>query len=342
MTRRAPVDWSVDPSLAGAREVMPGLWRLRLPLNWPGIDHTNAYAVDAEGGGIVLFDCGAAGADGDDTHEAALDIALAAAGRRIEEVELLVGTHAHADHMGLAAHVVERSGCELWAHPQTEVLYDAFHDPDGIEARRRAFARREGVPEDYVPACADIREETDGVADAVEPDVALGEGSVIPTALGPWRALATPGHTPSHLCFLQEERRTMVVADLVCAAFAPWFDHGYSHDPYGEWQASLERIADLGGVDIGLPGHGRPAVDLPALLTEHRTGLAGRLDATRTALVEGPATAWEITCRLFGTPQDERAAVLQVDEAVAYLRHLQRSRLAVRAVTEGGFRYAAT
>ena len=43
--------------LARADRVLPGLWRLRLPLPWPGVPHCNAWAV-AAGDGIVLFDCG--------------------------------------------------------------------------------------------------------------------------------------------------------------------------------------------------------------------------------------------------------------------------------------------
>ena len=37
--------------LARADRVLPGLWRLRLPLPWPGVPHGNAYAI-AAGDGI--------------------------------------------------------------------------------------------------------------------------------------------------------------------------------------------------------------------------------------------------------------------------------------------------
>jgi hypothetical protein len=60
---------------------LPGIWRLRLPLPWPGIPHCNAWAV-AAGDGIVLFDTG--------MHEAGsmahLDRALDMVGLRIEHV----------------------------------------------------------------------------------------------------------------------------------------------------------------------------------------------------------------------------------------------------------------
>ena len=42
---------------------MPGVWRLRLPLPWPGVPHCNAWAVRADDG-VVLFDTGMATDDG--------------------------------------------------------------------------------------------------------------------------------------------------------------------------------------------------------------------------------------------------------------------------------------
>ena len=43
--------------LARADRVLPGVWRLRLPLPWPAVPHVNAYAISA-GSGVVLFDTG--------------------------------------------------------------------------------------------------------------------------------------------------------------------------------------------------------------------------------------------------------------------------------------------
>ena len=84
--------------LARADRVLPGLWRLRLPLPWPGVPHVNAFA-DAAVDGVVLVDTG--------LHEPGslrqLELALDRAGLAIEHVRLLVCTHAHSDHYGQAA-----------------------------------------------------------------------------------------------------------------------------------------------------------------------------------------------------------------------------------------------
>ena len=91
--------------LARADRVLPGLWRLRLPLPWPGVPHGNVWAVAADGR-IVLFDTGIGGKG----RMRQLDLALGQIGFGVEDVKLLVCTHSHTDHYGLAAPIVEAAG----------------------------------------------------------------------------------------------------------------------------------------------------------------------------------------------------------------------------------------
>ena len=95
--------------------MLAGLYRLRLPLPWPGVPHCNAWAV-ACGDGFVLFDTGMHQPDSI-FH---LERALAMCNMRLEQAQLVVCTHAHTDHCGQAATIVERAGCELWMHPNHE------------------------------------------------------------------------------------------------------------------------------------------------------------------------------------------------------------------------------
>src|SRR5260370_29612054 len=116
--------------------VLPGVWRLRLPLPWPGVPHCNAWAL-AAGDGIVLVDTG--------MHEpgslAQLERALDQVNLRLEHVRLLVCTHAHSDHYGQAAPIVERAGCELWMHPNNEHARRFVSDPDAALERPTQAAR---------------------------------------------------------------------------------------------------------------------------------------------------------------------------------------------------------
>lgn len=314
-----PPSWAIEPARARAFELRPGLWQLRLPLAWPTIPSVNAYAI-AQGDGVILVDCGGAG---DDSCRRGLEDALGQAGYRVEDVRVLVGTHTHSDHIGLAAWVIERSGATFLMHPDSGHFYDAIRDPQRIADARGHRARQEGVPEALLEHCRDVREETDGALAAVPPDHGLLDGVTIDSALGPWEVLETPGHCPSHVCLLQRDGGLLIVADLVAAAFAPWFDYGYSADPVAEYLASLDRIERLGPVALAAPGHGRPLESLPVAIARHRAGVAERLGATRAAVAAGPAGAFEITRRVMGEPSDDGAFVWPMTEVMAYLKHLR-------------------
>jgi glyoxylase-like metal-dependent hydrolase (beta-lactamase superfamily II) len=317
-------------------EIAPGLWQLRLPLPWQEISHVNVYVVPLDEG-IMLVDCGSAG---DPTDKEALGLALRTAGLSLGDVRVLAATHTHSDHVGLAAWVIEESGCEFLMHPASAHFYDAMRDPAGIEAARSRRARREGVPDDLLASYGDVREETEGVLAAVEPDRHLVDGVRLASALGGWDVVETPGHAPSHVCLVQRDLGIAIVCDLVSRGFAPYFDYGYSPDPVGELLASLERIDGVAGLAMVLPGHGRPITELGDVVESHRAGLRSRLDLARAAVATGPAGAYEITGRMFGEAPTRIAAVWRMAEVVCYLRHLRQTGEIVRGEEDDGtFRY---
>jgi glyoxylase-like metal-dependent hydrolase (beta-lactamase superfamily II) len=325
-----PDSWSVPPERARAFELAPGIWQLRLPLPWPLVPHVNAYWLAGDG---VLVDCGSAGHP---SHRASLTAALELAGASVADVRVLVGTHTHSDHIGLAAWVIEESGCEFLMHPDTDHFYDATREPERIEAARRRRARAEGVPEDVLAWYGDVAEEVDGVLAAVEPSRPLHDGDFV----GAWRVVETPGHAPTHICLV--DGSSIILGDLLAPVFAPWFDYGYSNDPVAEFLASLDRVEALGPFALAMPGHGRVLEDLPAVISDHREGVASRLEATVAAIRAGDTNAYAITARVFGD-LDPIGMVWRLTEIACYLRHLRVAGVVVRdQVGSGRFRYSLT
>jgi len=150
--------------LGRGERVLPGLWRLRLPLPWPGVPHCNAWAI-ASGSGIVLVDTG--------MHEpgslAQLERAMDQVNLRLEHVRLVVCTHAHSDHWGQAGPITERAGCELWMHADVTRRSAGPEDPDAALARRLEVGRQSGVPQQALdeyathPEHLRVRDELEGV-----------------------------------------------------------------------------------------------------------------------------------------------------------------------------------
>jgi glyoxylase-like metal-dependent hydrolase (beta-lactamase superfamily II) len=258
-------------------KTLPGIWRLRLPLPWPGVPHGNAWAV-AAGDGIVLFDTGMGGKG----RLRQLDLALAQAGYGVEDIGLLVCTHSHVDHYGLAAAICEEAGCELWMHPRWEHVRLLASDPAAALEQRLEVARQSGVP---VAGLERYRERV--------------PGAEVETDLGTWQVHETPGHAPSHVVLHQAESRLMVSGDHLLGRTVLFFDYGHTPDPIGEFLASLSEVEPL-AVDLCLPGHGRPFRDPEAKIAEARRQVAELLDKVREALAERERTAFEIVAEIVG------------------------------------------
>jgi glyoxylase-like metal-dependent hydrolase (beta-lactamase superfamily II) len=319
------------PAVGRGEKVIPGVWRLRLPLPWPGIPHCNAWAL-ARGNGIVLVDCG--------MHEpgslAQLERALEQVGLRLDLVRALVCTHAHIDHCGQAHAVQKRSGCDLWMHPDHAHLTDAAEDADATLARRLEIARQSGVPEEPLRRWAEQQRRSGrfGLSGPVVPQHDLVEGVTIGSDLGEWTVLETPGHAPSHVCLHQPERRLLISGDHLLGRISLYFDFGWTPDPVGEFLTSLDKVDAL-DARLDLSGHGRPFTDVHGHVEGNRKLVAERLDATRAALAEGPATAFELAGRIYGEAFSEQSATWLVGKTRAWLIHLEQAGEALRDASSG-------
>ena len=307
--------------------VLPGVWRLRLPLPWPGVPHCNAWAL-AAGDGVVLVDTG--------MHEPGsmghLERALDQVGLKLEHVRLLVCTHAHSDHYGEAATIVERTGCELWMHPAYGHVRLAATDPDAALERRIEVALQSGVPEEPLQAYRESQQGRGiGIAGLVEPDRELVPGVVVETDLGPWTVHETPGHAPSHVCLFQPDRRLLISGDHVLGRVSLYYDFGHTPDPAGEFLRSLDVVDEL-DARLCLPGHGRTFTDVRAHVEANRVAVRERIDRVREVISDGsaPLTAFEAVPLVYGRPVTPMTANWWLSETLAYLTHLEREGLAER------------
>jgi glyoxylase-like metal-dependent hydrolase (beta-lactamase superfamily II) len=305
--------------LSRADRVLPGLWRLRLPLPWPGVPHVNAFAI-ASGSGVVLVDTG--------LHEPGamrqLERALDQAGLRLEHVRLLVCTHAHSDHYGLAAPIMEAAGCELWMHPNHEHVTKAARDPEREFERRVEVARQSGVPASDLERYEEERRGRGfGVAEIVLPHRALLPGVEVETDLGTWQVYETPGHAPSHVVLHQPGRGLLLSGDHLLGRVSLYYDYGYTPDPAGEFLRSLG-VVDLLDIQLVLAGHGRPVRDAGTLTKANRRAVHERLDRVRGALSDGPRTAFEVVPAMLDRELSGPMLVgWGLSEALCYLRHLE-------------------
>ncbi|HWK27879.1 MAG TPA: MBL fold metallo-hydrolase [Solirubrobacter sp.] len=294
--------------------ILPGVWRLRLPLDLPAVPHCNAWALQA-GDGIVLVDTGMHDR-GSMTH---FETALQKTGHSVDDIRLIVITHAHIDHCGQAPPLAERAGCEVWMHPGWKL--HARDAPDLDETIEVAL--QSGVPEAPLQRWAERRRGLgSGQAGTLYADRDLLPGVTIETDAGTWQVIETPGHAPSHVCLHQPEQRLLISGDHLLGRVSQYFDVGFTPDPVGEFLDSLDKVDAL-DARLALAGHARPFTDLHGHVEANRTLLARNLDAVRAQLRTGEQTAYAITRAVVGEHFTEELAAWQLAMTRAWLTHLE-------------------
>lgn len=317
---------------ARAHRIADDLWSLQLPLCYLAVASVNAYLLRADDGWI-LWDCGSCLAPG----WGAVELALAQVGVRPDDVKLLAISHAHADHRGLAAEFVARTGARLATSSAPHFALDVIRDPAISLAIRRDRGRREGVPEFALDAIVDEIPGTDDHYPHAEPDVVLEEGAMLSTHSGGWEVIALPGHGADQIGLFNPASRYLISADLTFASMVSYLEYGTRPDPQADHVRSLDRALTLGPALL-LAGHGRPVPDAVALLARSRQQVLDRVDRVLHIIGEPGLSGWDVAVAL--TSPDARTDAYQrsFSSALCILEHLEMRGRAAATIDASGRR----
>jgi glyoxylase-like metal-dependent hydrolase (beta-lactamase superfamily II) len=198
----------------------------------------NAFLV-REDDGFTLVDTTMGG-------DRAAEQLLAAAREAGAPIRRIALTHGHGDHVGGLDAAKERLGADVQVlMPELDAR---IHDGEQV------LEGKEGKPPGSWPTLQ------------TKPDVCLSEGD----RLGSLEVLATPGHTPGHVSFLDTRDRTLIAGDVFTTyGKAAVTNHFYWRFPLAAmatWDkaADLESARKLRALGPGLlvVGHG-PALRSP-------------------------------------------------------------------------------
>lgn len=150
--------------------------------------HANVYLIKTDK--LILVDSGGK------EDLVALQAALAAEGASIEKIDVVILTHGHADHAGLAAEIKKRSGALLISGAKDAVMTRAGHNddikPTNLMAR---ILKRYAIDPSYEGFVADI---------LIDNSLDLNQYGIA------GRAIQMPGHTPGSLVIVLDDGRAFV------------------------------------------------------------------------------------------------------------------------------------
>ena len=180
---------------------------LRIPTPFQ-VGRVNCYLIEDEP--LTLIDAGP------NSGKALVELErqLEALGHQPEDIELLIITHQHIDHLGLADIIAKRSGAEVAAIDVVVPFVENFGDDaarDDEEAA--ALMRRHGISEDVVTALRQVTASFRAWGSKTEVTRPLRDGELIAFANRELEVQHRPGHSPSDTVFWDEERRILIAAD---------------------------------------------------------------------------------------------------------------------------------
>ncbi len=318
-----------------------GIRRLRIPTPF-AVGRVNCYLIEDEP--LTLVDTGPN--SGKSLDE--LERQLADAGRSIEELELVVISHQHIDHLGLVEIVAERSGADVAAIEQVVGFVESYgSDTERDDEFAGGLMRRYGIPDDIVSALRSVSASFRGWGSAAKVTRPLADGEHLQLSNRSLEVQHRPGHSPSDTLFWDGERRILICADHLIAHISsnPLLSRpldGSDERPKAlvTYLGSLARTREL-NAEILLPGHGEPITNHVELIDERFAMHRRRAEKLRGLIAERPRTAYELAHSLWGNVAVTQA-FLTLSEVVGHVDLLIDAGI-VREVADGDVvRFEAT
>lgn len=303
----------------------------------------NCYLL--EGDPLTLVD---PGPDWDETA-IELEAELRMRGLRVEDVEQVVLTHQHLDHVGLAHRIRERSGAVVVGHHLLRAFLADLPGSMRLEDDFQAEVMRlHGVPEARIRELYTISELHRQYGGSVVVDRVLHEGDVLEMGSRTYKVAFCSGHSPTDTMFIDERRREALVGDHLIGKIS---SNPVVHRPLDRpadirdrrralvaYLDSLRRTAEL-ELEVLLPGHGNPVEGGHGSLVAERLEFhERRKERVFGALAGGPKTAHEIALMLWGSVA-EREAFLTLSETLGHLDLLEIEGRVRMVETDGLVRY---
>jgi glyoxylase-like metal-dependent hydrolase (beta-lactamase superfamily II) len=280
---------------------LAGIHRLAMPTPFL-VGRVNCYLIEDEP--LTLIDTGPN--SGKSLDE--LERALAGHGYRVEDLELIVLTHQHMDHMGLLEILARRSGAEVAAwHQLASYLADFSASAAADDEFSQAIMRRHGVPRDLATVLGSLGAAFRAFGSSGPVTRPLRDGDTLRLRDRTFRVMHRPGHSPSDTIFLDEERGTLLGGDHLLARISSNplvsrpLEDGSSARPRAlmRYVDSLRATREL-ALDVVLPGHGEPIHDHAALIDERLAMHERRAGKMLGLLRDGPLTAYDVALRTWG------------------------------------------
>ncbi|MDQ3573302.1 MAG: MBL fold metallo-hydrolase [Actinomycetota bacterium] len=326
------------PDEALAEAARAGIHRLQIPTPF-AVGRVNCYLLEDDP--LTLIDTGPnSGKALDD-----LEQGLAARGRSIEDLELVIITHQHIDHLGLVEIIAKRSGAQVAALGLAARRLANFADDAELDDRFSAdLMLRSGIPENVVIALRGVSRSFRAWGSHAYVTRPLADGETLELRDRKLQVFHRPGHSPSDTIFWDADRQILIAGDHLLAHISsnPLITRALdgSAQRTHALAAYLDSLAKTRAMParIVLSGHGEPITN-HAELIDSRIKLTARRKAKIMGLIsDQPRSGHEIAQELWGDVAVTQA-FLTLSEVIGHVDLLMDEGLVTEVEADGVVRY---
>ena len=337
---------SGDDPFAPAAEA--GIQRLAIPTPF-AVGRVNIYLIEDKP--LTLVDAG----PNSGTSFDELQRGIAGLGHSLEDIDLVILTHQHIDHLGLVSLVAARSGADVAAIDAAVPFVERYSEEAAADDEfALGLMLRHGIPKDVATALHSVSRAFRAWGASCRVTRVLRDGETIRFRDRSLEVGVRPGHSPSDTVFHDPERRMLIAADHLLKHISSnplitrprdgspeWADLSAAGRPNSperprallQYLASLRKTREM-DVDLVLPGHGEPITDHRALIDERFALHERRAEKLQRLIAEHPRTAHDLAQALWGNIAVTQA-YLTLSEVLGHVDLLVEEGL-VREVEYGG------
>jgi glyoxylase-like metal-dependent hydrolase (beta-lactamase superfamily II) len=290
----------IETDEAWAKATEAGIHCLRLPTPFQ-VGKVNCYLLEDEP--LTLIDTGPN--SGKTLDE--LERQLAARGHSIDDLELVIISHQHIDHLGLVEILAQHSGAEVAAIDAVVPFVSNFgQDAERDDQFAADLMLRHGIPGDVVQALQNVARTFRAWGARADVTRPLRDGETLEFRDRKLQVLHRPGHSPSDTVFWDEDRRILIAADHLLKHISsnplitrPLDGSEERTQALVAYIESLRKTREM-PAELILPGHGDPITDHVALIDERFRLHERRAEKLHRLIAERPRTGYELAQELWG------------------------------------------
>jgi glyoxylase-like metal-dependent hydrolase (beta-lactamase superfamily II) len=319
-------------------DLIDGVTRIAVPTPFP-VGSINCYLI--EGSPLTLIDTGPKTSKSLDTIEKELQ----GLSYNLSDIEQILLTHGHVDHIGLVAHFVRErtrvhgNAPKVWINRNdAQVLtdYDRY-----MELYMRSIVKLVaecGVPRNQGQLLAQENRTRlfNSIGESVPTARSFEDGTTFKTGIGEIVGIWVPGHSLGSTCFVCDEQEIMFSGDHILGDISSnpsiSFD-GSERISMLTYFESLDRLSSRERY-TAYPGHREPILDIKKRIEILRAEYDDKLQKAADSLMCSSQTIYEISRTVYGN-YEMSSLILALAESYDLVRILEKRNQA-RIIRQNG------